>query len=544
MHGCLKYFFFSIICVYVVGCSFIPNELKTAEQLIETNPDSALHLLQKLNGKTIISSYNRALYALLMSQALDKKDIKIDTDSLITIATDYFDDSDPVHAGYAWFYHSRTANTRGNSDEQAKNLLKANDYALKTTNNKLLGLVNYDMATMHFNQRQYNQSILYFKVSTKYFTILKDTDNIVLSNLYTGYSYLYLSKIDSAELYYRQAESIATKINNKNLLSIILRNIGTMYFQQGNYNEAIKCFYRVLLTGNKIYDSNKYYLIADVHIKINRLDSARYYLHKVDNLHEIAPDYYKLWQAIAEKEGDKTKALNFANKVSFVTDSIYKKKLETSFAGLETKYKYQRLQIANQSLKIKNKQRGLYLLVTLLILSVFIVLFLFWRLKVKKKEIKYQKNIAGKKQELLEKERENTVKEKENNALLERQLKLQNILLSNIKMHQTNTVKRPTVWRDGSKEIIAKQYETFYSELKTYVDMEFNNFTTRLKDKHPVLTENDIFITCLLIADFETGMIATILNVQTDSMNKQRYRLRTRLKLSNSDNLLNYLLHF
>ncbi len=230
------------LIVTLASCSFMPDELRNAEQLIETNPDSALHILEKLNGKAIRGSYNRALYALLMSQAFDKQDIKIVTDSLITIATDYFDDSDPLHAGYAWFYHSRIANARGNIDEQAKNLLKANDYALKTTNNKLLGLINYDMATLHFNQRQYNPSILYFKISTKYFTILKDTDNIVLSNLYTGYSYLFLSKIDSAQIYYMEAKKIATKFRNKTLLSIIMRNIGTIYFQQGNYNNSSLIF--------------------------------------------------------------------------------------------------------------------------------------------------------------------------------------------------------------------------------------------------------------------------------------------------------------
>ena len=111
-------------------------------------------------------------------------------------------------------------------------------------------------------------------------------------------------------------------------------------------------------------------------------------------------------------------------------------------------------------------------------------------------------------------------------------------------MHQTNSIKRPTVFRDGSKETIEKQYEAFYNELKTYVDMEFDNFTIRLKERCPVLTETDIFISCLLIAEFETGMIATVLNVQTDSLNKYRYRLRTKLKMSNSDNLLDYLRHF
>lgn len=272
--------------------------------------------------------------------------------------------------------------------------------------------------------------------------------------------------------------------------------------------------------------------------------SNRKYLEKVTELQNMAPDYYRLWQAIYKKQGNTQKYIFYANKVNLAIDSLYKKKLEISFAGLEKKYKYQGLQIAYQNLTIKNNQRGIFLLLLLLALSVFSGVILFLRLRVKKNEVEYQKDIAIKKQKLLEKEKENTAKEKENNALLERQLKLQDILLSNIKMHQTNSIKRPTVFRDGSKETIEKQYEAFYNELKTYVDMEFDNFTIRLKERCPVLTETDIFISCLLIAEFETGMIATVLNVQTDSLNKYRYRLRTKLKMSNSDNLLDYLRHF
>ncbi|MEI6554918.1 MAG: hypothetical protein WCL70_04980 [Paludibacter sp.] len=539
-----RYFYILSVVIGIHACSGSPQELKTAEQLMETAPDSSLHILQKLHILNIHGRNNRALYALLLSQALDKKEIYLENDSLITVAIDYFDESDPVHAGYAWFYHARTARNRGNLEEQAHNLLMAQEYAEKSENKLLMGAIVYDKATMYFNQRQYNYSISCFKSAIDYFKQIDEKRSLILSNLYIGYCYLYIQKIDSAQIYYVQAEKVATNIKDKILLSVILRNVGMVYLQQANYNEALRYFYKVPLTGNKLYDSSKYILIANAHIKSNRLDSARNYLHKVDDLHEIEADYYRLWQAIAEKEKDKTKALYFANKVSVLTDSMYKKKLETSFAGLEKKYKYQSLQIDNQNLNIKNKKKGMYLLLSLLALSVFIVVFLFWRLRVKKNEVEYQKDIAIKKQELLEKEQENTAREKENNTLLERQLKLQTILLSNIKMHQTNTVKRPTVWKDGSKETIEKQFETFYNELKTYVDMEFNNFTTRLKEKHPVLTENDIFISCLLLAEFETGMIATILNVQAESINKYRYRLRTKLKLANSDNLLDYLLHF
>ena len=533
------------ICLTIFGCSNTPTGLKTAEQLMETHPDSALHILQQLPPSNISGAYNKALYALLMSKALDKNEIKIESDSLTSIATNYFDDSDPVRAGYAWFYHARTAAHRDSVNEQAKNLLKAQEYAEESNDHKLQGLVYGDKGNMYSSQNQMDSAIAYFKKAYQSFVFIKDYRNSIVGLLSTATEFEKKSKFDSVRYYYYfKAEKIAKYSNDKVIISYTHRNIGISYYLQGKYSLALHNYRSAPITNIKLHDSNKYYLMGGLFVKINKLDSARFYLGKVTELGAMAPDYYKLWETIFEKEGDKTMALSYANKVSFATDSLYKKKLETSFAGLEEKYKYQGLQISNQSLTIKSKQRGLFLSFALLTLSIIIVLFLFWRLKVRKNELEYQKDIATKKQELLEKEKENTAKEKENSALLERQLKLQNILLSNIKMHQTNTVKRPTVWRDGSKETIEKQYEAFYSELKTYVDMEFDNFTIRLKEKHSILTENDVFISCLLIAEFETGMIATILNVQTDSMNKQRYRLRTKLKLSNSDHLLDYLLHF
>jgi len=511
---------------------------------METAPDSALHILQRMNGQTIRGTYNHALYALLLSQALDKNDKKIKTDSLITLATDFFDESDPIHAGYAWFYHARTANNRDSVNELAKNLLKAQEYAEQTNDYKLRGLVYCDKAFMYKNQQMYDSSNCYYKYAYKSFDKIFDERNLILCLFKIGDNFLYLSKLDSALHYLKIAERQLTKKNDILILSSLYRNIGTIYYQLNDFKQALHYYMLVPDTKIHIYDSNKYYLIAKTLIQINRIDSARKYLEKVTELQNMAPDYYRLWQAIYKKQGNTQKYIFYANKVNLAIDSLYKKKLEISFAGLEKKYKYQGLQIAYQNLTIKNNQRGIFLLLLLLALSVFSGVILFLRLRVKKNEVEYQKDIAIKKQKLLEKEKENTAKEKENNALLERQLKLQDILLSNIKMHQTNSIKRPTVFRDGSKETIEKQYEAFYNELKTYVDMEFDNFTIRLKERCPVLTETDIFISCLLIAEFETGMIATVLNVQTDSLNKYRYRLRTKLKMSNSDNLLDYLRHF
>ena len=132
--------FYMLFTAFVIAsCTHTPTELITAEQLIETAPDSALHILHSLNSHNLRGKHNHALYALLMSRAMDKNDILVESDSLITIATDYFDNADPEHAGYAWFYKARTAHNSGNQKEEATNLLKAQEFAEKTNNSKLIG---------------------------------------------------------------------------------------------------------------------------------------------------------------------------------------------------------------------------------------------------------------------------------------------------------------------------------------------------------------------------------------------------------------------
>ena len=48
----------------------------------------------------------------------------------------------------------------------------------------------------------------------------------------------------------------------------------------------------------------------------------------------------------------------------------------------------------------------------------------------------------------------------------------------------------------------------------------------------------------LTLAGFESGMIATILDVKLESITKYRYRLRLKFQLQNSDNLVDYLRQF
>lgn len=542
-------FFFSILLLF--SCTKKEDiRLQQAEVLMNSSPDSALHLLQKTSSEKLPDRLNKAIYALLMSQALDKKADIPDSDSLVTIATDYFDHSDPVRAGYAWLYRSKIAAKNEETKKQAHYLLKAGEFMELTDDPKLSGLIYCEKGNRYKEQNRNDSAIAYYNKAYACFHSIKDYRNSVIALLNTVSVFEKINNPDSVSFYNKLVENNAKQSSDRLIISTVYRSIGISYFQQKKYHLALWYFKKAPDTRIEIYDSNKNYLIGDAFIKLNRIDSAKYYLQKVTELNEMAPDYYRLWELISEKEGNKEKTIYYAHKVIDATDSLYNHKLEISFAGLEKKYKYQKIRLSLQQLTIKNNRNQFLLLLSLLVILSFALAVLLGRLRVKQKEANYQKEIANKKQQLLlqnesllRQQQETLFKERENKVLLEKQLKLQNILLSNIGVHKTNMQKRPQFWRDGSDELIEKQYQAFLDELRTLVDMMYNDFTNRLTEKHPALTEGDISICCLLIAGFDTGMIATVFNIQVDSINKQRYRLRTRLGIPKQVNLVEYLQH-
>ena len=76
--------------LYFTGCFNREQSprLSEAEKLMQNNPDSALAILQKLKPEG--SQAEQARYALLYSEALEKKQMKVTDDSLIRQAWQYY----------------------------------------------------------------------------------------------------------------------------------------------------------------------------------------------------------------------------------------------------------------------------------------------------------------------------------------------------------------------------------------------------------------------------------------------------------------------
>lgn len=425
-----------VLVLSLFSCTSVEYELREAERQMDAAPDSALKVLQQLNFSQISSRSEKALYALLFTQALDKKKLDITSDTLISIATSYYGETEPARAGYAWLFTARYAAYVGDSRQQASSLLKAQGYALLSKNRRLQSIIYGDKARLYQQQLLYDSTLHYLRKS---YAISKATHNIKNNSidlLEIGYVYLVQNKYDSASYYYMEALQQSEKMNDIFIRSIIYRSLGSLSLKKKEFEKAVIYYQSAPLTGNALHDSNTWYLLAKAYLMSSQLDSARHYLNKVTVLDEMAADYYKIWMRIYVAEKDYKQAYRYSSKAMHAQDSINKHRLEESFAGLEKKYNYQQLYIANQDLQIKNKQAKIIILIVILVLSTVLIFFLIWKNIVKQREITTEKL-------LLVKETERAEKERENKILLEKQLKFQSIMMLNVEQYRKNSLKKP-----------------------------------------------------------------------------------------------------
>ena len=154
-----------ILCGCLWACSACRDKqtvvdiLDEAETLMTESPDSAYTLLQTLPVDKLHQDKNRARYALLYSQVLDKNYIDETNDSLINIAVDYYRTTDDVLSKFLAFYNQGRVYT--NAGELHKAMLaytEAEQLTDEVKDGYLLGLLYSEFGRIYRQYYDYPKS--------------------------------------------------------------------------------------------------------------------------------------------------------------------------------------------------------------------------------------------------------------------------------------------------------------------------------------------------------------------------------------------------
>lgn len=105
------------------------NKMNIAENLMETNPDSALKILSTFDKNSLISNRDKARYALLMSMALDKNFIDTTNFNVLQPAIDYYFENGTYDEKLkTYYYQGRIYQNRNDFNKAMVCFLKAKDF--------------------------------------------------------------------------------------------------------------------------------------------------------------------------------------------------------------------------------------------------------------------------------------------------------------------------------------------------------------------------------------------------------------------------------
>ena len=233
----MRYIVFTLVLL-VFGCTSPKTvvELEQADELMSNHPDSAYALIRSINPDDIHGRADRAFYALLYTQAQYKNYETIQSDSLIDVAVDYYENK-PVkdRLTRAYMYKAAALSDMERHKEAIEWLKKAEKVA-SMSDYLILGLINYQIGALYqTNFVANNEHIVRYKIALKNYRLAghKRFENNTLSRI----GQLYIRRdIDSAFKYLKQGIELSKEISDSIFLFENISLLATAFNQNKNYN--------------------------------------------------------------------------------------------------------------------------------------------------------------------------------------------------------------------------------------------------------------------------------------------------------------------
>jgi len=153
-----------IIWISCDGMGHQTIDFRKIENLMPQHPDSALMLLEQIENKENLSRKDKAHYSLLLTEAEDKTYVTHTTDSLISIAADYYEKTDDLgRKAKAWYYKGRINQDLGHPLKAQEYYLKALRDEEKIEDHALLGRIHNHIGMLYAYQKVYEKALPFQK---------------------------------------------------------------------------------------------------------------------------------------------------------------------------------------------------------------------------------------------------------------------------------------------------------------------------------------------------------------------------------------------
>ncbi len=472
---------------------------------------------------------------------------------------------------------------QGKYELALKNLFKAVEYYDKNGNEKgkasaynNIAIVYRKNGNLKLAQEYYEKSLALHKSNNNKFGELKIYNNLAVLYEKQGMK-------DKAISYYNKVIKLSKEVDFMGGIAMSQINIAGLYIESGkNLDEAE----RLLDDSEKICINTRdryklptvYGLKGQLFEKRNNLPKAVYFSKKAyDITLEIkdAKNTFELASQLAEfykKLKDYKNALKYYEIYAVTKDSVFNIEktsvIEEMKARFETESKEKELKIKTAKIELLEKEQEINSIKSRLSLFgkiaifVFIILMIFYY----KRKLKRQKELAEKNRKFAENEKRMLELDMKNQEFekkqLETELQFKDRELQNFAFHIVDKndfigrlknellkIQKNTDAGDFKNELRNVLFfindkmtqERDREEFMANVEQIYSQFSIRLSQKFPELSENDKRLASLLRMGLQSKEIAAILHITPKSVDTNRYRLRKKMNLSSDVNLNDFI---
>lgn len=529
-----------------------------AEALLETNPDSTYILLDSISKPYELSERLLARWCMLYGKAADKTYKEMPYVPELKRAQTWFRKHGTVEE------QTQIGLFLGRSYVEDKEYDKAMDvYILALTlatenkNYNQAGYICSYMADLYGFDEMNVLAADKYKEAATYFRLAKNERSYALALRDVGCMYASMDSSKIALNYLHEADTITTSLGDSSAMCSIYNGLGNVYGMLKQLELAEK-YQLESIRLDSTDNAPKYLALAEVYRESGDYQKARLYLDKasISSYNEYIPIAIVYDSYLIEKaENNLTKAFLYLEEYILMADSIRALQNKANIIDVEKRFEHLKVLTDNMLLRV-DKQHNLILFISLLTFCLFVMVLYQVNLTRKNRKISEQHHlISNLSKELCERKEELSKQA----LLLEANKKLLNF--------QDSFEEQEAIYKRNQQEVkqlydiliqlrkdrlqtsaIARKLQTLSAKVlpgvkksllsekdwKTIVSTVneiYSPLTDKLLEKELSLTPTELRYCYLVLFELDSNAEAILLNISTDSVNKNYQRLRQKLEV-------------
>lgn len=450
---------------------------------------------------------------------------------IILILSTLFFSCKKSHTAREFFDLACVYENEGETELAMTTYRQALDAARNEGDTALIGLVQQYMGMLLMEQYSFDEAIEMLHQSAA--TTKDDPVMISYSNSGIGRAYFIIDSIDKSLHHFQKAVEYAEQSQDSNVMSVAYQNIGAIYNEIGNYDDALNYIRLSLKYNNEEKEIPRYHLnLAYIFLDMNINDSSSYYENilkkELDSINDktlkVAINHFLYNKALVDNNIDS--AFHYYRFFAEMDMELLEERLQQNVLEIQKRYDYEKVE-NDYNLKLIKKQRTLtILLFLLLIIGIFLLILVNRNLRRRKEELRMKDEILKFENEIL---RLNEIK-----GDYKRNLEWKYMLVYSMTLMDRN--KTESHYKTIKRKIYDNTETAFDAVMKIFEE-EHPGLAEAIRQKYPILSDTEYKVGIMSLTPFSSQETADILGKSINTINKARTSIRKKLEIEEKESI-------